>query len=342
MNTTEVLRASENSALDGNKIISNVVGKNKQVKTTKKLGGITAVGFVTALVAVFAVLFSSGNFIPAAISERLIEETDVQYADAVESKKLVFQQALMNGDLPDDTVKVLEQNGVSVGYMENGEFKKSNQHEGELVLEINDKIITAKDFINEVSNNPNLYNAFNNATYSRAAYYYDEAARKVFQKIGTSRNNYTAESDLEDVMTEKMGSGSEINVNSVSLVESEDGSYYRENGGSVNSNMAATNFIEEVRKKNPAATAEESALNAADSLKVADTISKEQRSSLFFSLFMENISKMKAGEGNESKINEEGDLQLQSIPTLWYDTHFDFSTARHICRGGGIQVSASY
>jgi hypothetical protein len=45
-------------------------------------------------------------------------------------------------------------------------------------------------------------------------------------------------------------------------------------------------------------------MNTADALKVADTTAKEQRSALFYSLFMENISKMKAGEGNDSKINE--------------------------------------
>ena len=304
MDATEVLRTSESSALNDEQIVSNVVGKNKKTNVAGKLGGITVVGFITALVAVFAVLFSSGNFIPAAISERLIEETDVQYADAVESKKLVFQQALMSGEVPDNTAKVLAQNGVLVGYMENGEFKEGNQYDGELVLKMDDKVIKAKDFVSEVSSNLNLYNAFNNATYSRAAYYYDEAARKVFQKIGTSRNNYAAESDFEEVMAEKMGSGSDINVNSISLVEGEDGNHYEESGGAANSNTAAMKFIEEVRNKNPAATAEDSALNAADSLKVADTIAKEQRSSLFFSLFMENISKMKAGEGNESKINE--------------------------------------
>ena len=62
--------------------------------------------------------------------------------------------------------------------------------------------------------------------------------------------------------------------------------------------------MEEVRQKNPAGSATESAINTADALKVADTTAKEQRSALFFSLFMENISKMKAGEGNEAKINE--------------------------------------
>jgi hypothetical protein len=45
-------------------------------------------------------------------------------------------------------------------------------------------------------------------------------------------------------------------------------------------------------------------MNAANTLNIADTISKEQRSELFFLAYMENISKMKAGKGNQAKVNE--------------------------------------
>lgn len=299
MNATEVLQASEKSALSNNQIVSHVTGK-KSVKGSGKLKGFSAAGFITALIAVFAIVFNSGTLIPSAISERLIEETDVQYADAVESKKLVFQQALYNGDIPDDTTRILKTKGVLVGYVKDGNFIETNKHEGGLVLKMGEHIITPANFISEINNNIELYDALNAATYSRAAYYYDEDAGKVFRKIGTNRNNFTADSDFDEVMKSRMKSGSDINVNSVSTESDE----YREDGESVNSKGNVKKFIDDVRTKNPATTADESALNSADTLKVADTISKEQRSSLFFSLFMENISKMKAGEGNDSKINE--------------------------------------
>ena len=304
MNTTEVLREGERSALNNNQIITNVTGK--KLKTNKKkVKNLTAAGFITGMIVVFGVLFSSGSLIPSAISERLIEETDVQYADAVESKKLVFRQAMREGELPDNTVDILNRNGVQVGYIDdNGDFIETNKSNMELMLKMGDKIITTDNFISEVSSDANLYNAFNAATYSRAAYYYDESAKEVFRKIGTNRNNYTAESDLDEVMNKVMGEGSDININSVSLVGEDDDKHYEENGASANSEQDAWYLIEEVRGKNPAGSANESALNTADSLKVADTISKEQRSSLFYALFMENISKMKAGEGNESKIHE--------------------------------------
>lgn len=302
MNAEKVLRENESSALYNNQIVSSVKGKKVSGKN-KNLKGVTAAGFITALILVFTFLFSSGNLIPAAISERLIEETDVQYADAVESKKLVFQQALKNGELPENTVEILKNHGVEVGYLNGDNFVEGNKNNGELVLKMNNEIIKADDFIEKVNNNINLYNAFNNATYSRAAYYYDKSAEKVFSEIGTSRNNYDSESDFDEVLKNKMGDGSNIEIGSVSLEKNNDGEINVKGNGSVNSKT--DNFIESVKNSNMSLTSNESTLNTADNLKVADTISKEQRSSLFYTLFMENISKMKAGDGNESKINEE-------------------------------------
>ncbi len=302
MNSTEVLQSSEKSALSNNQIISNVTGKKIKTKGSGKLKGFTAAGFITMMIVVFAIIFNSGTLIPSAISERLIEETDVQYADAVESKKIIFQQALLDGDIPDNTVEILKTNGVLVGYLDNGEFKESNKHEGGLVLKQGEKIIRAEDFINEISNNVELYNALDNATYRRAAYYYDEPAEEIFKKIGTSRNNFTAESDFDKVMKEKMKAGSDVSINSVYYDESEDG--YNENGSSAQASSDASEFVDRVREKNTAENTNDAALSTADTLKVADTTAKEQRSALFYSLFMENISKMKAGDGNDSKINE--------------------------------------
>ena len=316
MSAEEILRSSESSALNNNQVISHVTGKNViQKKSFGLLKSLGAAGFITLMIIVFLVFFGTGNIVPSAISERLIEETDVQYGDAVRSKELVFQQALKDGDVPEDTARILEQNGVLVGYLNGGEFVTTNKHEGGLALQMEDKTITAEDFITEVNNNIKLYEAFNNATYGRAAYYYDEAAKEVFQEIGTDRDNYTSESDFGEVMSLVMGEGSDISVNSVSLVEKTKENEktgevevyyeYEENGEEANSsNGNAEGFIDAVRTKNPAINENRSALNTADALKVADTISKEQRSSLFFLTFMENISKMKAGEGSDSKINE--------------------------------------
>lgn len=303
MTATEVLRASENIALSNNQIVTNVSGKKTQVKGAGKLKGFTAAGFLTAMIVVFAALFGSGNLVPSAISERLIEETDVQYADAVESKKIVFQQALLNGELPDNTTEILKAHGVLVGYMENGAFVERNETDGELVLKMDDKIIEAKDFISEVSTNAKLYDAFNSATYARAAYYYDEAAEKIFrEEIGTSRNNFNDNTTFEEVMRNKMKQGSDITISTVSSVQNEDGEYELVESGSTTSSESES-FVRSVGAQNTADTSTEATLNAANALTVADTTSKEQRSSLFYSLIMEPISQMKAEDGNNA-LNE--------------------------------------
>ena len=238
MTAEEYLRSSERSALENNQIVSKVTGDKSQLNLKGKAKAFGAMGFITALIVVVAVLFSSGNLIPAAISDRLIEETDVQYADAVESKKLVFQQAMKNGDLPENTVEILKQNGMEVEKAESGE----------IVLKMDNKTVTADNFISEVSTNVNLYNAFDKATYQRAAYYYDETAKKVFKKIGTTRNNYTSESDFDEVMDALVGSGSRVDVNNVTAVtetDEEGKSYttYQNTGTTAKSNKGASEFI---------------------------------------------------------------------------------------------------
>lgn len=303
MTATEVLRDSENAALSNNQIVSNVSGKKLQTKGTGRLKGFTAAGFLTAIIVVFAVLFGSGSLVPSAISERLIEETDVQYADAVESKKIVFQQALMNGELPDNTTEILKDNGVLVGYTKDGGFVEGNKADGELVLKMGDEIISAKDFISKVSTDTKLYNAFNSATYARAAYYYDESAEKIFkEEIGTSRNNFVDGVEFEEVMKNKMKQGSDITVNTVSSIQNEDGKYELVESGSAASS-SSDNFVAMVSAQNTANTGAEATLNAANALTVADTTSKEQRSSLFYALIMEPISQMKAEDGNNA-LNE--------------------------------------
>ncbi len=310
MSAEEVLKANEEEALDDHQFVSHVTGKGNGQGSAKKFG---AAGFITLILAVFLVVFNSGNMVPSAISDRLIEEMDVQYADAVESKMVVFQQALATGDVPANTVGLLKQNNVLVGYLQDGEFVEANQSEQSLVLKMDNKIIKAEDFVETVNNDVMLYDAFNRATYGRAAYYYDEPAYDVFKKLGTNRNNYTEDSDFNEVMEKVVGEGSDIDVNSVALMEKEveeNGeiktvTYYGTIGGNATSkDAAATDFVNAVGNKNVAGDSETATLNAASTINVADTVAKEQKSSSLFLAFMENVSKMKAGEGNSAKVNE--------------------------------------
>lgn len=327
MSAEALFRESEKAALGKEPFKVQVMGRNAPKK--RRWSSISATGFLMLMIVLIVILFGAGNLMPMALSERLLEETDMQYADLVESKKLVLQQALRNGEIPDDTAALLKQNGVLVGYVEGGDFVENNKAGRELALKKGDEVITADNFIQKVNTDAVLYNAITFATYDRAAAYYDEAAKEVFKKVGTRRNNFSNNEDFATTMNRMMGTGSQIDVSSVLIAQnttknadgSETTTYdYDENGEAASSKQTAADFVEAVRQKNPAADAETSALNAADSLKVADTITKEQRSSLFYALFMENISKMMAGDGNESKINEVMNFLTSSKETEVIDT----------------------
>ncbi|MBO7657130.1 hypothetical protein J6S55_00570 [Candidatus Saccharibacteria bacterium] len=289
MSAEDILKASERSA-----ITTNVTGKAIAAGSGSKFKSFGAIGLITLMIVVFAMLFSFGNLIPAAISERLIEATDVQYADAVESKILVFQQALASGEVPANTVKRLEAQGIKV--------------DGTSLI-FKGKTIPAGNFVTEVKGDINLYKAFTAATYDRAAYYYDESAEMVFKKIGTNRDNYTASSDFDAVMTGLVGKGSNINVSTVGLVEKTDekGKKYTEYeviGEKASSGTSAEEFVKMVAENNLDEDEGKATMDATTALNNADIMSKEQKSAIFFMAFMENISKMKAGEGSNSKINE--------------------------------------
>ena len=302
MNAGNLLRASEASALNNSQFISSVKGKSLKAKSKGKKASFSVMFLVTLIIAAIALVFVSGNVFPSSIVENLLEETDVQYADAVESKIIVFQQALKNGDVPNNTISRLEKEGVLVSKTDSGQY----------ILTIDNKTVSADEFYTEIHDNIKLYNAFNLATYGRAAYYYDKSSQEVFRQIGSSRNNYTGESDFNEVTEKLVGKGSNITTNNVSLVKrikEENGVTksvyeYVENGSAVSSSSSADSFINGVIEKNTSKDAAISILKSAVTLNIADTVSKEQRSSLLFLALMENIDKMKAGEGNDSKIND--------------------------------------
>ena len=204
MSAEEILRSNERSAssFKDSPYTSSVVGRSEKLKTSKKIKSMAATGMIVVMVAIFAIVLGSGNILPAKIQENLVEQTDVQYADMVASKMLVFQQAMYSGTIPEDTVENLRSSGIIVGYIsDGGEFVSEYINGTPAALLINDKIVTADSFINDVYENASLYNAINQATYGRAAGYYDEAANEVFSEIGTNRNNYSSDSDLGEVRT---------------------------------------------------------------------------------------------------------------------------------------------
>lgn len=355
--------------------LGKLAGKGGMKGKVKKILPIVATLGIILLV----VLFLGGNFIPDAILTRFIEETDVQYADGTQSKELVFQNAMQSGKIPSNTAERLEQEGVTVGYMEGDTFIASNispaliasnddgitiygdDEKGDtaLVLKMDDTIITANDFYDEIQHNVKLYDAFTKATYGRAAYYYDEKAQQVFKRIGTSRNNFSDDEDLDETMDKLMGDKNTVGFQDTTWhympvswdIDPSTGvilkTYYDKvqddfdcNGSNVSSiinwrepiiqaqydpvdgaflgyavvgstdmtigeygcnGANASGYMRSISQANMSPGSDEQTIkNTTDSLKSADTTSKEQKSMLLYAGFMESISRMKAGYGKAS------------------------------------------
>ena len=318
---SKVLRGSE---LVATNFKSSVTGKTP-IKSNKKRS-FGALWLVIAALVVFGVMFGAGNLLPSMISERLIETFDMQWADAVESKIIVFQQALRSASgIPKKLVDTFKNYNILIGRIDNGNFIEATDSSDGLVLKIGEKIIRPEDFVDEIHNDVGLYNAFDQATFSRAAYHFDKSAMEVMKEI-SSRNNYTSDSGLNEVMNKIMGSGSDITINGVSIVQSEkDGEErtdYQENGKTTSSKSSVWDFINGVVSSITSSDKNSATIEVASVLNVADTISKERESEEFYLGFMENYSKMKAGEGDESQIHEAMNYLLTNETVKIGETEF--------------------
>lgn len=308
-------------------------GTGKQANNKKSKIGLKILSplliFGILAIGIIIFFFSLGNLIPDTISTNLTEATDVQCANGTIDKEWAFIEILRQGQVPSDTIEHLKESNILIGNLD--EFGNFTESASGTTLKKDDQILSDVALYDAFQNDAELYTAFNKATYSCAAFYYDDAAKQTFRQLGTTRNNYTEDSDYKEVMNKAVNNGNNIKTNTGSKVRKtrkneetgEEEVYYTYEASGSNSNyndLSSEEIIESTRKQNPAATATESALNTADVLKIADTASKEQRSSSFFLYFIENINKVKAGDGNASKIHEAMDFLTTSTTNEIVDT----------------------
>lgn len=337
----------------------NVKSKGKTAQKGKmkgKLGSVAACGFILVVVIVIAVVVGAGNLMPAAIHERLVEETDTQYADGQMSKVVVLQELFKTGNVPSDVAENLKESQYIVGYEGSGEededgdgFIEANKHPqadedcaengacAQLSVKHGDEIIHANEILNKFNNDVEFYRAVNNATYGRAAFYYDDAANDVFEKLGLvvsndgtialvddddtydvaevmglNRNEYTADDTDIDQFNSKvdkiMGKGSEMNVsNGYATNEKDDEgnitNFTTSSSGNASASGGAAGFIQQVADNNHAGSELAATINAADQLKDAEQVTRQYRSAQLYTLLQQPVSKMKAGDGTEAPIH---------------------------------------
>ena len=372
----QVIDDGENEDNGGDSFVYTGAGKESgksksKLKAGGKLKAFGAVGFIVAMLAIFTGLFSTANILPAAISARLSEETDTQYAYSRETQFLIFQAAMRGqdengkdtgkgGDLPDNVVEVLKWKGVLVGYpdpdAEGGFVEANNLDSGELSLKVDDKIVSADDFIDEIHENVKLYNAVTEALYSRAGLWYDESANKMFNERGISRDSFTSDSDFDKAMIKEVGTGSAIEI--WSSKEDDQGCEKKDttidattelheticsssstHGDKNSGNEDISGFIDAVAEKTKGEDEDTATKNATDAIKATDAVAQEQKAMRYHMAVMQNISKMMAGDGSESKINE----TMNSLYEKQIYTEYDIETDSVIeIEGSALESPALY
>ncbi|MCR5832383.1 MAG: hypothetical protein K6G36_00335 [Candidatus Saccharibacteria bacterium] len=328
MSAEETLKLSEENALQNGDHFSSVTGKNLKIRGSRSAKSSTGVIFALLGFAVIGIfLLGRSDSIISDLNDRLVAQTDVQRADASETKKIVLAESLKSGNFPSDTAENLKEEGYRVGFFDDaGNFVESNQSNKELAVEKDGEIIYANEFAEKANSDAALHKAIDKATYGATAYYYDDAAQKVFKELGVSRNNYANNEEFETVMKRVLGQNTEVDINTATKATSTDSegntySYFQTSGNEANSRYQdAEKLVSEVASKNPGASTTDATLATADTLKVADTINKEQRSSRFYVAFMESISKTKAGQGDKARINEAMNYLHKTSTTQVVDT----------------------
>ena len=312
--TSEEMNSFSNAARSNKEWLMSVNGKTDSdifLKKSTKFGASIVAIIIVILLMVITIY---GQSIPVHISNILAETTDMQHADMVKSMEIAYQQSLRDGDFDENAAISMKEKGMLVGYVDGEDFIEATYHEDGLVIKFKNKIITPDEFIS-MMNDVEFFDIVTSSSpmFSQAMGYHDEAARDVFRKIGTSRNNFTGESKLNEVVSKKIGEGSDVDVNSVSLVkktrknergETEIYWEYEENGAPASSKNSSTEYINGVIDKNPAKNSNEAALYSADTLAIADMMTTKERASLLYALYQESPSKMKAREGSEARVND--------------------------------------
>ncbi len=207
--------------------------------------------------------------------------------------------------------------------------------------------ISAEDFTKTYNSNSDFRESFQTAQRGRIAGFFDNTATKVLKKLGISRNlfdKFKNSSDTEanakkfsETMTDKMGGGSsDIRQKGTNEVTEPDAdgnpktevkdinaseSAKSENISSADADTKAKNMIDGVASKFTAVGSWSCTVTRVLSMVSVMVAANEIYQSInFFMGMTENISKMKAGRGDESAVNEV--LNFLSTPSTTETTKY--------------------
>ncbi|MDO4741774.1 MAG: hypothetical protein Q4A79_00125 [Candidatus Saccharibacteria bacterium] len=306
MDTITILNRQEMAAVGPREFITSRMPARLKLSGGK--GGTKAV-LAVVLIAIFPFvgLFLAATFIPTMILANLVDLGDQAYNSEV--KVLVLQEALAQGEMPSNTARRLSENGTPVGYIENGEFIELSYDSGdvasngvfyegntgrELVIKVDDSIISADNFYTAANQNPKIWNSIQKSTYGNGLLLLDDSAMEYYRRVGIDTTNY--DKSFEELMSEAVTEGNDVSIYGQST-QCEDNSGQNCTSSWSDSSLGVSNeLISNMNSKNKSNNIDDGTLNTADSLATASTAVSSKSARKLAAKAMGIISRMKAGD----------------------------------------------
>lgn len=298
------------------------------------------VSIITALlIGGGALFFASQSILGPHLSSLYTEATDLQYTSYNARNTRIFRYLINGGD----QVRIsrfsqryttfspylksrLKKNGIEVGNLDaDGNFHANNGlSTSRTVLKYNDEIIDASSFQNKFASDASFREAYYKAKRGRVAGFFDDSADSFYKKKGATRdifNRYkstgNAETDtanFRNTVSDRV-TGTDGNINSVSRQHNEETGEDTvvRNGEDIDTRSVAGDTPEVKARtmvNSIAGKVSDVGVPVCSALRIANmaavTVSAYTifQSIAYYLSLMEPISKMMAGEGDASAINE--------------------------------------
>lgn len=312
-------------------------GKSKAKNFFKKAGPIGAITGILFGGGIF--FYAAQSFLAPHLSALYTQATDLQFTSYNMRNTRIMSymidgggQVKINNFTKKYTVftpymqKRLTNNGIEVGHLNsNGEFEAGQAILGsKTVLKYGNKVIDANSFQDEFASNANFRDAYYNAKRGRVAGFFDKSSEAFYKNKGATRDIFDQykstgdeETDMENfketVSDRVTGTDGSINTVRTDKDEETGEDTIKENGEDINTkNIDGSTPESKARamvnniagKVSNVGVPVCSAMRIANLAAVAVSSYQIYQSIAYFLSFMEPISKMMAGEGEASGINE--------------------------------------
>lgn len=286
-----------------------------------------------------ALFYATQSILGPHLSSLYTEATDLQFSSYNSRNTRIFRYLINGGD----QIKIsnfskkyttfspylksrLKKNGIEVGKIDaNGNFKASSGiSTSKTVLKYNDEIIDANSFQNKFASDANFREAYYKAKRGRVAGFFDDSADYYYKKKGATRDifdQYKSTGDSEtdtknfkDTVSDRV-TGTDGNINTVNRHKDEETGEEKvgKNGEDLDTKkisgdtpeMKARSMVNSIASKvSNVGVPICSAMRIANMAAVTVSAYTIFQSISYFLSLMEPISKMMAGEGDASAVNE--------------------------------------